>query len=138
MKKNTKKPVVKEKGAENKPFAFPSSLLSPVGSFLKSRLHDLKKKKNVIAEEDPFANKSRVSDNASPDADAAEQFGHARTSAIREQLDRKIVQTKKALALIKLGTYGICEDCGKMIDTDRLMVYPEATQCAKCMTKREK
>ena len=117
---------------------FPATLLKPVGVFLKKRLRDLESRKKTLAQEDPFMNKSRTSDNASPDADAEEQFGHARTSAIREQLDRKIVQTKKALTMIKLGTYGICEDCGKMIDTDRLMVYPEATICAKCQAKREK
>jgi DnaK suppressor protein len=79
-----------------------------------------------------------VTDNASPDTDAAEQFGHARVSAIKEQLDKKMIQTKKALARVKIGKYGICEDCGKMIDTDRLMIYPEATLCVKCETKREK
>lgn len=136
--KKSKKPASSSPKTESKSFSFPSTLLKPVGVFLSSRLRDLEKRKKTIAQEDPFANKSRISDNASPDADAAEQLGHVRTSAIREQIDRKIVQTKKALALIKLGTYGICEDCGKMIDTDRLMVYPEATQCAKCMTKREK
>ena len=76
-------------------------------------------------------------DNASPDTDAAEQFGHARASAIKEQLDRKIIQTKKALSMVKIGKYGICEDCAKMIDTDRLMIYPEATLCASCQKKRE-
>ena len=137
MKKNKKLASITPK-PETKSFSFPSTLLKPVGVFLSSRLRDLEKTKKVITQEDPFANKSRISDNASPDADAAEQLGHARTSAIREQIDRKIVQTKKALTLVKLGTYGICEDCGKMIDTDRLMVYPEATQCAKCMARREK
>lgn len=117
---------------------FPSKLLKPIGLFLNKRLKDLETSKKKIAQEDPFLNKRRATDNASPDADAEEQFGHARTSAIREQLDRKIVQTKKALSMIKLGTYGICEDCGKMIDTDRLMIYPEATICAKCQAKREK
>ncbi|MFV1917404.1 MAG: TraR/DksA family transcriptional regulator, partial [Patescibacteria group bacterium] len=81
---------------------------------------------------------SRVSDNASPDTDAAEQFGHARTTAIREQIDRKIIQTKKALTRVKIGKYGVCEVCGEMIDTDRLMVYPEATLCARDAAKKEK
>lgn len=118
--------------------AFPSRLLTPVANLLKSRLKDLNKKKRSIDKEDPFKDSDRVLDNASPDTDAYEQFGHARTSAIKEQLDRKIIQTKKALARIRVGKYGICEDCGKMIDTDRLMVYPEATLCAGCKKKREK
>jgi DnaK suppressor protein len=98
----------------------------------------LEKRKKDIESEDPFKDTSRIADNASPDADAAEQFGHARTTAIKEQLDRKIVQTKKAMTKVKLGTYGICENCGNMIDTDRLMIYPEATLCIKCEKKQEK
>ena len=116
---------------------FPSNLLAPVGTFLKSQLKKLEKRKKDIENEDPFGDTSRIIDNASPDADAAEQFGHARISAIREQLDKKIIQTRKALTRVKLGKYGICEDCGQMIDTDRLVVYPEATFCATCQSKRE-
>ena len=71
------------------------------------------------------------------EADAEEQFGHARTSAIKEQIDRQIIQTRKALTRIKIGKYGICEDCSILIDTDRLMAYPEATLCTKCQAKRE-
>lgn len=116
---------------------FPKNLLDPVGKFLQNKLKILEKRKKNIETEDPFKDASRVIDNASPDTDAAEQFGHARTSAIREQLDRKIIQTKKAMTRVKIGQYGICENCGEMIDTDRLMVYPEATLCAKCQAKRE-
>lgn len=117
---------------------FPANLIAPVGRFLQGRLKRLEKRKKVIEKEDPFRDTSRVLDNASPDTDAAEQFGHARVSAIKEQLDRKIIQTKKALTRVKIGKYGICEDCGVMIDTDRLMAYPEATFCVKCGAKREK
>lgn len=117
---------------------FPSALLAPVRVYLQAKLKKLEKRKKGISSEDPFKNTSRTADNASPDTDAEEQYGHARTTALQEQLDRKIIQTKKALARIKVGKYGLCEDCNKMIDTDRLMVYPEATLCADCQAKREK
>ncbi len=117
---------------------FPANLLYPVGKLLSWRLASLEKKRKSIEEEDPFKDTNRLNDNASPDADAAEQFGHARSTALKNELAKKIVQTKKALTSIKIGTYGICEDCGKMIDTDRLVVYPEATKCVTCEEKREK
>lgn len=117
---------------------YPSKLINPVGKFFQARLKLLERRKKDIEREDPFSDTSRIADNASPDTDAAEQFGHARTTAIRKQLDRKIIQTKKALASVKLGKYGICEECGEMIDTDRLMAYPEATLCATDAAKREK
>jgi RNA polymerase-binding transcription factor DksA len=116
---------------------FPQNLLKPVGDFLQNRLKTLERRKKDIETEDPFKNEERVMDNASPDTDAAEQFGHARTSAIRESLEKKIIQTRKALSRVRIGRYGICEDCGDMIDTDRLVAYPEATLCAKCQAKRE-
>lgn len=118
--------------------SFPSNLLTPIANLLRSSLKRLEFRKKEISKEDPFKNKARISDNASPDADAEEQFGHARTSAIKEQIDRQMIQTRKALTRIKIGKYGICEDCGNMIDTDRLIAYPEATLCAKCKAKREK
>ena len=117
---------------------FPANLLFPIGKLLNWRLSSLEKKKKSIEEEDPFKDTDRLNDNTSPDTDAAEQFGHARSTALRNELAKKIVQTKKALTSIKIGTYGICEDCGKMIDTDRLVVYPEATKCISCEEKREK
>lgn len=115
---------------------FPSNLLNPVASFLRHRLARLERNKKKVEESDPFSDESRIGDNAAPDTEAEEQFGHAMTSAMKEQLDRKIVQTRKALTRIKIGKYGICENCGKMIDTDRLIAYPEATRCIDCEKKR--
>ena len=33
--------------------------------------------------------------------------------------------------------YGICEDCGKAIETERLEVKPDATLCLTCQQKAE-
>lgn len=125
----------------NKPTSvpkYPAKVVSPVFNLLKWRLKDLSKRKKVISKEDPFKDTQRVNDNAAPDIEADEQFGHARTSAISKELGRAMIQIKKALARIKIGKYGICEECGQMIDTDRLMIYPEATLCTKDARKREK
>lgn len=131
MKKVTKK-------KENSAPRFPASVIAPVGVFLQERLKILERRKKEISKEDPFKDPSRVTDNAATDTEADEQYGHARTSAIKNELSRRIIQIRKALTRIKIGKYGICEECGKMIDTDRLMIYPEATLCAKDAAKREK
>ena|SRR3990167_6662441 len=119
-------------------FSIPGHLLKPVYEALLTNLKKLEKRKKDIEQEDPFNNETRLEDNAATDTEAEEQYGHARTSAIKREIDRKIIQTRKALTRIKIGKYGICEDCGKFIDTDRLIVYPEATLCASCQAKREK
>jgi RNA polymerase-binding transcription factor DksA len=117
---------------------FPSSLLKPVGTFLKAKLASLRLNRKKISTEDPFNDKTRDLESAATDTEAEEQFGHARVIAIKEELNAKAKQIKKALERVKKGKYGICEDCGKMIDTDRLAVFPEATKCIKCEKKREK
>ncbi len=122
----------------NTPPKFPASILAPVANLLTGKLKTLEKRKKEISGEDPFKNTERVNDNAAPDIEADEQFGHARTSALKTEIGRTIIQVRKALTRIKLGKYGICEVCGNMIDTDRLMIYPEATLCTKDAAKREK
>lgn len=128
--------MTKAKKSSKDKVVFPKKVLEPVGGFLKSNLKKLESQRRKISKNDPFKSEDRVSDNASPDTDAALQEGHERTSAVREQIDRKIIQTKKALARIKFGNYGTCEVCGNMIDTDRLMIFPEATKCAKHASKK--
>lgn len=87
-------------------------------------------------QEDPFSDVRRISDNAAPDSEAAEQEGHERVSALQREVDRRLIQIKKALTRIKIGKYGLCEKCNQMIDTDRLMVMPEATVCVDCEKKK--
>jgi RNA polymerase-binding transcription factor DksA len=118
------------------PIKFPRSVLAPVNSFLHDQLKKLERQKRNLKEEDPFSNDERTNDNAALDTEAEEQFGHARTSALRSELDKRIIQVRKASTRLKIGKYGICENCGKMIDTDRLMIYPEATLCISCEKKR--
>lgn len=122
----------------NSKLRFPKNLLVPVGNFLATKLALLRTNRKKIATEDPFNNRTRDLDNAATDTEAEEQFGHARVTAIKEELNVKTKQIKKALERIKKDKYGICEDCGKMIDTDRLAVFPEATKCIKCEKRREK
>ena len=130
--------VKQNKKQKDHQIRFPANLLKPVSDFLVLQLRNLKINKSKISSEDPFEDESRVLDNAAPDTEAEEQFGHARVTAIKEELNRKANQIKKALKRVKQGKYGICEDCGKMIDTDRLGAYPEATMCITCEKKREK
>jgi len=133
-----KKSKVKSQKLKVQVVRFPATLLSPVAQFLEARLHVLKKRKKEIGKEDPFADTARTVDNAASDIEADEQFGHARTTAINKEIGKRIIQIRKALTRVKLGKYGICEECGQMIDTDRLIIYPEATLCAKDARKREK
>lgn len=43
-----------------------------------------------------------------------------------------------ALQRIDNGNYGVCRDCGKLIDKERLEAVPIAQQCFDCKTKKTK
>jgi DnaK suppressor protein len=117
---------------------FPAKVLRPIKDYLMAMQKRLEKRRRNIVAEDPFSDSSRVNDNAASDADAAEISGHDRAEALRDEVDRRLITVRKALTKIKLGRYGLCEECGKMIDTDRLAVNPAAELCMKCEKKKRK
>jgi DnaK suppressor protein len=47
-----------------------------------------------------------------------------------------IANLEKALIRIKNGSYGICKDTGKLIDKNRLMAVPHATQTIEAKLKK--
>ncbi|MFH0863928.1 MAG: TraR/DksA C4-type zinc finger protein [Candidatus Gottesmanbacteria bacterium] len=119
-------------------FKFPINLLKPIEDYLKHQKADTEKKMAQISVEDPFNDTDRLIDNASIDTEVKEQEGHERVEAIKLELSKNLVRIRKALTKIKIGKYGICERCGKMIDTDRLAVMPAAELCLECEKKKEK
>ncbi|EKD52879.1 MAG: hypothetical protein ACD_61C00209G0005 [uncultured bacterium] len=122
---------------ENKPIKFPTSVLGPLISYLKGEKKRLKETKKELKKVDPFIVGNRDDDN-SVDSDVAENVEHDRSFAMRTQVNKSIIAIRKTLTRIKLGKYGICAGCGKMIDTDRLAVNPTAEYCVACETSKEK
>lgn len=118
---------------------FPGSVLTQIKNYLEKRQGDLEHKLAGLRKQDPFADKSsRMLDRASDDDEAQTKAGHERIAALQHQLNIGLVETRKALTKIKLGNYGICEKCKKMIDTDRLAAMPTATLCLSCEKKKER
>jgi len=56
------------------------------------------------------------------------------TQNARELLDL----SRKALARIDDGTYGICASCGEAIGKARLKAFPRATLCVTCKQREER
>lgn len=124
--------------SEKTAIRFPASVLKPVGDFLVKEEKEILKKLHLLSKEDPFANPARLADNAAPDNEALEQIDHLKNQSLQEQMKKNLIQVRRALTRLKIGKYGICEECGQMIDTDRLMIYPHATLCVKCEQKKKK
>lgn len=110
--------------------------LDKIKNFLESELVKIKRNKKELKKADPFLDTNRTLEN-SLEADVDEQIGHFDTEIKINFLAKRTVQLRKALTRLKLGKYGICERCGSMIDTDRLVVNPEATTCVKCEKESE-
>lgn len=85
-----------------------------------------------LLKQDPFADPDRVNDNAASDQDASEEANHERVTAIITELKNDIIAIDEAVARMDAGTYGICVNCAKPIEPERLAVMPTATLCATC------
>lgn len=117
---------------------FPASVLGQIRGYLEQKYKDAEHQIRELRKEDPFEESDRLLDRASDDSEASAKAGHERVAALQQQMNMVLVQTRKALTKIKIGKYGICENCKKMIDTDRLAAMPTAVLCLNCEKKREK
>lgn len=116
--------------------SFPSRLTKGIEAFLHHKLIDLKKEEKTLKENDPFSDQQRTGNN-SLEEDVDEQIGRFETEVKISFIKKQIVEVRKALTRLKIGKYGICEKCHKMIDTDRLAVKPDTTLCVNCAKERE-
>ncbi len=114
---------------------YPRNVLQSVWEYLKKLEGDLLRRKKSLAKEDPFADASRLNDNASDDTEAAEQFGHAQSAALGQETSVALVRVREAMKRVDDGSYGKCVQCGEMIDTDRLGIDPTAELCVSCAKK---
>lgn len=116
---------------------FPQRLLTPVKDYLLKEQSRLLKSRKRLIKEDPFSDTSRTDDNAALDTEVNEQMGHERVTVIKAEIDKTLINIRKTLSRIKVGKYGVCVRCGKMIDTDRLSINPTAEYCVNCERELE-
>jgi DnaK suppressor protein len=60
------------------------------------------------------------------------------THLTKEALELRIKEIDKALDKIEKGTYGICEECGGIIEEVRLKIDPATYLCRQCALKQNK
>lgn len=64
--------------------------------------------------------------------EATETLELEKRLALENRIRQEMAKVEHALDKIKKGTYGLCDNCGKPIDPERLEVLPQATLCLKC------
>lgn len=70
------------------------------------------------------------------EADMAERTEDYQERSIKlNLLEERLSDINKALKKIEENNYGICENCKKEIEKDRLEVNPAARTCKECMDK---
>lgn len=114
---------------------YPSHLLKEIKKNLLREQNKLQKRLKVLNLEDPFSNPDRVNDNAASDTEAKEEIDHERIEALKNDINKGLNLVSEALLRIEKGTYGFCEKCKEMIDTDRLAAFPTAKFCMRCVKK---
>lgn len=128
---------MKNKNNQVETVTIPARLLAPIKVFLEKEIVKWKKTEKRIKDDDPFMDENRTVNN-SQEEDVDEQLGRFASEVKSSFVKKQLVQLRKAMTRIKLGKYGICEKCGKMIDTDRLTIRPETTLCIDCAREQEK
>lgn len=66
-----------------------------------------------------------------------ETFEQERGFGMAEKTAEEVYEIDEALARIESGLYGICENCGRPINFDRLRARPWVVRCAGCQAARE-
>ena len=61
-----------------------------------------------------------------------------KTHALILTLERKLENIDHAIEQAQAVGYGICENCGKKIDPERLEIFPETTLCVDCKRQSER
>ena len=118
--------------------SFPKNLLEPLKQYLLNEKKRLILTKRRLDKEDPYVTGAREGGDSSLDDEVDEQLNHDQVYAEKREASRTLINIKKTLTRIKIGKYGMCENCGKMIDTDRLAVNPTAAYCLNCEKAKEK
>jgi DnaK suppressor protein len=64
--------------------------------------------------------------------EATETLELEKRLTLENRVRQEMAMVEHALDKIKKGTYGLCDNCGKPIDPERLEALPQATLCLKC------
>lgn len=108
-----------------------SERLDELEAAARSRLEELDRNFDDVVEASAASN---ADDEHDPEG-ATIGFERAQVSALRWSAERTLAEIAAARERVRLGTYGICESCGRPIAPARLEARPTATLCITCASK---
>jgi len=87
---------------------------------------------------DPESRGEDITPSQHPADVASDLFARESLLASERELEEDASAVEDALRRVRKGTYGICEDCGHPIATERLEVLPQAARCVDCQRRKER
>jgi RNA polymerase-binding transcription factor DksA len=115
---------------------FPAKFLQQVWKVLSLEERRLAKEKERLAKEDPALRPEMTATKPAEFIDAAtEGISQENIEMEKGILNKLLMETRLALSKMKIGRYGVCDNCGKRIDRARLEAYPQARYCLDCEKK---
>lgn len=67
-----------------------------------------------------------------PDALADKYEEETTNEGVLDTLEERLKEVSDALIRIENGTYGVCQKCGKKIESEKLEANPATTTCLTC------
>jgi len=103
---------------------------------IKLRLENDRKKLEDQLEQLKASRPTRDRREGSPfgkrEEEAAETADLENRIALEKRTSEQLAEVERALEKFDNGTYGICENCGKSINPERLEALPQALYCMEC------
>lgn len=112
------------------------SFLKSIQDLLKKKDKELAREELVLEKGDSYNVPGRDTMNNEDVDEAKEDEQHENTDILKKSIEEMRLQIRKALSMIKIGTYGVCEVCHKPIDAARLKAFPQATTCVECEDRK--
>ena len=77
-------------------------------------------------------------DEINPEEDGTDAFMRLQTLEQVSSQQQIITNIDESLRSIEKGSYGVCDNCGELINKPRLAVLPFAKHCIKCQSEMER
>lgn len=116
---------------------FPPKFLQQVWKVLSMEERRLAREKERLVKEDVVLHSADLAATKPAEFidEATEGISHERVEMEKGILGKVLMETRLALSKIKIGKYGVCENCAKKIERARLEAYPQARYCLDCEKK---
>ncbi len=105
---------------------------------IRTRLEELRAELVGQAEALPIAEDAEVNDGGVGQHyadDGTNTFLRERNLALRGNAADLLAQVEAALRRLDEGTYGICQNCGREINPERLEALPYTAYCIECASQ---